>query len=598
MDHWKFFGGSGVFCNGSLMAETTKRLFHGVSTMTAAILLSLTAPTAHAKVIYVSASQTTNAPPDGMSWTNAITGLQQGIDAASDSDEVWIAGGTYRPNMAIPNFTMKEGVSVYGGFGGSETSLNQRDWTNNPTIIAAKTGILANVITFPPGITTRTRLDGFTIRDGHLDHHLSAGGGILCADSSPVIANNVILLNQAPKGGGIYCSNSFAVITNNMIVSNRANFAGGAICSVDSKPIIAFNDISQNMAGRSVQSFGTFGYGGGIYCTNTPPGTTNAVSVNDNTFSRNVAEAGGGIAFAGADSGIILSGIVSNNVFSGNMAQLGGGVECDNSSLVIVRNQFLQNAVTNGFGGGAIGLFAARNAVMPLIANNFFLSNTVAVPVSHGGGGILCFGSTSPVIANNTLVANRAPAGGGIYDSDHRARVANNVVVFGNSGVNGVPSAGLFHNCVYGNTANYQAVPDPTGINGNISVDPRLASPNDFHLSTNSPCINAGDDSAAQTGWRDLDEQARIAGLHVDIGADEFGSAMPFQLVLLPAPSGGETRIRLTGEPNRTYVLEASPDLANWIAFSTNQSPQAELEVADPEPASGRRFYRAVASPP
>jgi hypothetical protein len=111
-------------------------------------------------------------------------------------------------------------------------------------------------------------------------------------------------------------------------------------------------------------------------------------------------------------------------------------------------------------------------------------------------------------------------SGGGIYAYGLPV-VANNLVAFGNSGIlsygSGVP---MFNNCVYGNATDY-LMPDPTGTNGNISVDPLLLATNDYHLASNSPCINAGN-NAYVTSSTDFDGNPRIAGGTVDIGACEF----------------------------------------------------------------------------
>src|SRR6185369_8965576 len=86
------------------------------------------------------------------------------------------------------------------------------------------------------------------------------------------------------------------------------------------------------------------------------------------------------------------------------------------------------------------------------------------------------------------------------------------------------PSLSKFqNNLVYGNGSNYVRIPDLTGTNGTISVDPLLLAGNDYHLNSNSPCINAGNDSYITNAFTfDFDGNPRIAGGTVDIGAHEF----------------------------------------------------------------------------
>ena len=50
----------------------------------------------------------------------------------------------------------------------------------------------------------------------------------------------------------------------------------------------------------------------------------------------------------------------------------------------------------------------------------------------------------------------------------------------------------------------------------------------------------------------------------------------------------------LTGESNRLYVTEFSPDLTNWTTFTTNLSLGVEVPVTDTHTgAASKRFYRA-----
>jgi hypothetical protein len=78
-------------------------------------------------------------------------------------------------------------------------------------------------------------------------------------------------------------------------------------------------------------------------------------------------------------------------------------------------------------------------------------------------------------------------------------------------------------------TASYSCIQDlsASGV-GNIYCDPLFSDPNssDYHLASNSPCIDAGDNSAVNAGDVDIDGDDRIinGGISptVDIGADEY----------------------------------------------------------------------------
>ena len=121
------------------------------------LILALCLP-ASSNVIYVRA----NCPGtthDGNGWDIAFLKVQEGINAAAASDEVWVAAGTY-----VERITLKDSVGLYGGFIGKETRLSQRNWKTNVTTIDANgTG---SVVTVPSGATAATIIDGFTIRNG------------------------------------------------------------------------------------------------------------------------------------------------------------------------------------------------------------------------------------------------------------------------------------------------------------------------------------------------------------------------------------------------------------------------------------------------
>ena len=90
--------------------------------------------------VYVDAAATGGAN-DGSSWANAYTDLQAALRAAPAGSEVFVAGGTYFPSTQFRDptatFNFSKGLSVYGGFRGTEGSLAERDVNNLvPTLLS------------------------------------------------------------------------------------------------------------------------------------------------------------------------------------------------------------------------------------------------------------------------------------------------------------------------------------------------------------------------------------------------------------------------------------------------------------------------------
>lgn len=90
----------------------------GVIGMVCVVLLSMSQP-ACTKVVYV--SPTGSDGNDGLSWAKAKRTVKAALLAALPGDQVWVRYGVY-----VECITLKNGVSLYGGFRGDETSLSQR----------------------------------------------------------------------------------------------------------------------------------------------------------------------------------------------------------------------------------------------------------------------------------------------------------------------------------------------------------------------------------------------------------------------------------------------------------------------------------------
>jgi len=260
--------------------------------------------------------------------------------------------------------------------------------------------------------------------------------------------------------------------------------------------------------------------GGAIYCDSSSPTITNC------TFSGNGANWYGG-AIRCRDSS---SPSITNCTFSGNSANwYGGAIACYNSSSPSITNcTFSGNSA--GFYGGAIH---CENSSSPTITNCTFSGNST----NCYGGAIRCDGS-SPTVTNCTFSGNSAgDDGGAIYCGNSSSPTLNNCILWGNN-------ASKSGNEVYCSsssscTLNYCCV-DNTGYGGEtgniddsnncVFSDPQFVSaPNDLHLQSTSPCIDAGDNSLVPAGLTtDWDGNPRIVDGNndgdavVDIGAYEY----------------------------------------------------------------------------
>jgi predicted outer membrane repeat protein len=179
---------------------------------------------------------------DGLSWAAAFKNIQEGVDAADadGSGEVWVAEGTYTSTEAYV-VELKEGVALYGGFKGVETSLDERDWSVHRTIIDGR-GVGRCV----KGATNAV-LDGFQVENG--DAGEGNGGGIVIFQCSPVIRNCSVSNCVAPVdcGGGVYInSDSFPTLENCTITDCFADYGGGIYVGNESELTLLSSKVAEN----------------------------------------------------------------------------------------------------------------------------------------------------------------------------------------------------------------------------------------------------------------------------------------------------------------------------------------------------------------
>lgn len=208
------------------------------------------------------------------------------------------------------------------------------------------------------------------------------------------------------------------------------------------------------------------------------------------------------------------------------------------SSPVIEGNLFRNNGCDQQHLSAVITFV---NDSSPRIINNVFVDNPCR------GINMTLPTGTRPQVINNTLVGNRAAIHvDGRVPTDLQV-FRNNVIVGNQIGLEVVFGSGYptwDHNLVYDNGTNYADIPDQTGIEGNLSVDPLFAdrAGRDLHLALGSPAVDTG--SPGNAPDMDFDGLPRpidgdADGQHeFDMGAFELDLPTPVVATLVEATVG------------------------------------------------------------
>lgn len=278
-----------------------------------------------ADVIYVNGLA--SGANNGTSWEDAYTDLQSALSTALSGQEIWVAGGTtYKPTAdtdRTKSFMMRDGVSLYGGFTGSETNRDQRNWVINETILSGDIGILDNNSDNSYHVVMGANdaaLDGFTVTKGS-----SNGGGMYNWECSPTVANCIFRKNS---GGGLWGVRSNTAVINCSFDDNTGEGAG--ITTEGGAAIVTNCTFYNNSA-----------YNGGAI--------TNyqcQVTFTNCQFTGNIST-----HHAGAMYGYESNQTLINCLFSGNSALYGGGIY-DISCRMEMYNCTFSNNTANNNGGG------------------------------------------------------------------------------------------------------------------------------------------------------------------------------------------------------------------------------------------------------
>lgn len=253
---------------------------------------------------------------DGRTWPTAFRSIHIALATAVPGDEIWVARGTYAVSSEVLN--IGNGVRLYGGFKGTETQREQRDWIRNETILRAEpgTGPIVNLA----GVDSTTTVDGFTLTG-------SASCAMVIFEAEPVIRNCRFTDNEATDGGAVYIDGSRRIdIRFCQFERNRAQ-RGGAIAIVG-------NARTTSASGHVIES-----------CV----------------FVENQAAISGGAVFASSDDGVLS---VASSVFIRNQAtRTAGAVHAINRPVYLLNSTCYGNRATSPLpkamtfqceGGGAL----------------------------------------------------------------------------------------------------------------------------------------------------------------------------------------------------------------------------------------------------
>lgn len=254
---------------------------------------------------------------NGSSWNDAIGELSDALKWANKNKatfttnplQIWVAAGTYYPmyspidgdnftptptDLRNRSFLLVNNVTLYGGFIGNETTIDQRN-INNTTILSGDFNNNDSISTVSlqggPTITNNSenayhvliatsnaQLNNFTVTNGN-------------ADTAATIKVNEQVINNN-RGGAIYTNNTLTL--NSSTLSNNAALNQGGAIYANIANIINSN-ITYNISKNS---------GGGIYA--------NSTTLTNSNLSNNTASITGGAIFTSKVT--LTNSSITNNI--------------------------------------------------------------------------------------------------------------------------------------------------------------------------------------------------------------------------------------------------------------------------------------------
>jgi hypothetical protein len=175
----------------------------------------------------------------GLSWANAYTTILAALGETGLTDcEVWVRQAIYKPTASLH---VKAGIALYGGFTGTETSRDQRDWSANPTIIDGENTVATTFNHLlscleEDNCDSNSRVDGFVFSGGQANQanfEGRSGAAIFVkanVNTAFKIVNCVFVNNTCEQfGGAVYSLMGRTQISNCVFAGNLSKLHGSAV---------------------------------------------------------------------------------------------------------------------------------------------------------------------------------------------------------------------------------------------------------------------------------------------------------------------------------------------------------------------------------
>lgn len=511
-------------------------------------LVVLASASADASVLFVRADAAPGG--DGHAWGTAFNDLQTALGQAgpgSGVSEIWVAEGNYvpSPSDATASFVLINGVALYGGFAGTETSIAQRDVEGHPTLLNGDLGgddivgsgpgwyFTWNIqtansghIVQASGVDASAVLDGFVVVNGSTGpagtsagSDLMAGGGVYAVGGSPTIRHCTFrhCLAAFSAGGAVYLWNSHATVTECRFEENYGHLSDGAALFVGGASQPTIHDCLFRWNVIAADTPDAAGAAASMW-------STQPVEIRRCDFIENL----GKTFYAASQVPVYGGGLFNFNQpitvgecrFVGNTARLGGGFASFGAST-IVNCLFLDNKAVTEFGGqGAAAWLWGNTGIDSTLVNCSAVGNDGKEYAVHGAF------NGKVHVRNSILWAN----------------TATNPDLAGGYKVQVGGKFDAAYSCIdhiFDPPAPGEDPIEPANLPGCIQSNPLVAGTLDAHLQAGSPCVDRGRNSDVPAGTQlDLDGMLRFAddpqapnggvgSPPVDLGCYERASSPP-----------------------------------------------------------------------